>query len=354
MKQARNKQMGAQGIYIYGIVPNFYGTTQFQLLEDSGVYAIPFQNISAIVSDRDSSTLDYADRESLGYLLVHHQETIEELQKKGFNMFIPMRLGTIVGSKESVLEILSNGYDLMIDTLTKIEYLTEIDLAVTWADFPETIKYIANHPDIIELKEAIQQDIGKISQIHQVKIGMLIQEKLNEKNKAIELNILNALSTFGLDIKMHEVMDDQMITNSAFLINRNKTEKFEVAIDRLDEQYNGMLKFKLVGPLPCYSFFTLEVKSLDPEKVIQAKRELGVRNETTESEIKKAYLGKAKLFHPDNIKHHDDTESFNIIHAAYQTLLDYSVAAKQSSAADHISLAKEKVIENLILVKIKE
>ncbi len=346
--------MEPKGIYIYGVVPNFYGTTQFQLLENSGVYVITFQNISAVVSDREGTTLDYTDRESLGYLLVHHQETIEELQRKGFNMIIPMQLGTIVDSKEAVIKVLSNGYDLIIETLTKIEYLTEIDIAVTWADFSETLKYIANHPDIVALKEIIQQNIGKISQIDQVKIGMLIQEKLDEKNKAIELNILDSLSAFGRDIKMHEVMNDQMITNSAFLINRNRKEKFEQAIDKLDEEYKGALNFKLVGPLPCYSFYTLEVKALDPEHVAHAKRELGMREETTESEIKKAYFEKAKLFHPDNSKHNHDAENFNVIQKAYHTLLDYSLAAKQSSKADLISLAKEKVTENLILVKIKD
>jgi hypothetical protein len=346
--------MTTQGIYIYGIVPNFYGTTQFQLLENSGVYALTFQNISASVSDRDSRELDFSDRESLGYLLVHHQETIEELQNKGFHMIIPMRLGTIAGSKEEVIKILSNGHDLMIETLTKIEYLTEYDIAVTWADFSETLKYVANHPDILELKETILSKNDKISQLDQVKIGMLIQEKLEEKNKKVELKILAALSALSLDIKMHEVMNDQMVTNSAFLINRNKKEKFEQAIDKIDEEFKGSLKIKLVGPLPCYSFFTIEVKTLNPETVVHAKKELGMREETTESEIKKAYLEKAKQFHPDNNQQSDETDNFNLVKNAYHTLLDYAMATKQSTKAELVSLGREKVLENLILVKIKE
>ncbi|MEI7897608.1 MAG: GvpL/GvpF family gas vesicle protein [bacterium] len=346
--------MAAKGIYIYGIVPNFYGTTQFQLLENSGVYAITFENISAIVSDRDGTVLDYSDRESLGHLLVHHQETIEQLQGKGFNMLLPMRLGTIAASKEAVIRILSNGHQLVIDALTKIEYLTEIDIAVTWADFSETLKYVANHPDIIELKETLLNTVDHLSQIDQVKVGMLIQEKLDEKNKHVELKILDALSALCVDIKMHDVMNDEMITNSAFLLNRNKKEKFELAIDKLDEDFKGSLNFKLVGPLPCYSFFTLEVRELDPEQIANAKKELGMREHTTEAEIKKAYFEKAKLFHPDNSLNSDDTENFNRIKKAYHTLLDYAMAAKQSSNDETISLVKERVIENLILVKIKE
>ncbi len=346
--------MPTQGIYIYGIVPSFYSADMFRSLENSEVYAITFQNISAIVSDRESAHLDYLDKESLGYLLVHHQKTIEELQSKGFIMFIPMKLGTIANSREEVIKILENGHDLIIDTLGLIEHLTEIDLAVTWADFPGVLKEIAVHPDIIAIREDIAKKTDTLSKVDQVKVGMLVQEKLEEKNKLIELKILDALSKYSEDIKIHEVMNDQMITNSAFLLNSDKKGKFEAVIDWLDQEFNSKLNFKLVGPLPCYSFFTLEVKELNPEHVVQAKNELELKEETSESEIKKAYLGKAKLFHPDAQRENGDEESFNRINKAYHTLLDYSLAARQSAKEDLISLAKEKVIENLILVKIKE
>ena len=346
--------MTAKGIYLYGIVPNFYGTTQFQSLEHSGVSAITYQNISAIISDSESDGLENLDRESLGQLLVHHQRTIEDLQSKGFNMIIPMRLGTIFTSKEEILQVLANGHAVIIETLKKIEYLTELDLVVTWADFPKVLKDIAELPDVKELKQEMLQNTDIIKKVDQYKMGMFIQGILSEKNKSVELKILDALSPFGLDIRMHEVMNDQMVTNSAFLINRNKQEKFEQAITSLDEEYKGALNFKIVGPLPCYSFYTLEVNALNPDKVVQAKEDLELGSETSESEIKKAYLEKAKLFHPDANQKNGDEESFNRINKAYHILLDYSAAVRQSSKKDNFSLAKENVNENLILVKVKE
>jgi len=149
-------------------------------------------------------------------------------------------------------------------------------------------------------------------------------------------------------------MNDQMITNSAFLMKRSKHEKFEQLIDELDEKYKDLLNFKLVGPLPCYSFYTLEVKALDLSLVEQAKNDLGLSDETSETEIKKAYLTKAKLFHPDTIQQNGNQESFNRINKAYHTLLEYTMAAKQSSKDEQISLAKENMAKNMILVKLKD
>ena len=346
--------MTAKGIYIYGIVPNFYGAEMFRSLDYSGTYAIPYQKVSAIVSDRKSTHLNYSDRESLGYMLVHHQKTIEDLMGKGFEMLIPMRLGTIVGSKEEVIKILASGYNLIIDTLSTIEHLIEIDIAVTWTDFPGVLKEIAGHPEIVALKEEIQNQPDRQLPINQVKAGMLVQAKLKEKNTKVEMSILDSLSPHSRDIKTHEVMDDQMITNSAFLLNRSKKEKFENVISQLDHDYNGLLNFKLVGPLPCYSFYTLEYKELNPDQVEWASKVLGLNGIATESEIKKAYLEKVRLFHPDTHTEIGDAENFNRVNTAYKTLLDYAAASKQLSKDEHFSFSKEKAIENSILLKIKE
>jgi len=343
-----------KGIYIYGIVPDIYSSEMFRSIHNSGVYTIPFHDLSAIVSNWESSLFDLSDRESLGYLLAHHHKTIEAIMAKGFNLILPMKFRTIVHDKVDIFSILSNGHNLIMNALKNIENLTEVDLEVTWADFGSILNEEANHPEIVAMKNNMLKNIDNIAQIDHVKIGMLIHEKLNERNKRVEMAILDSLSPISLDIKTHDVINDQMITNSAFLINRNKKELFEQTIDQLDAEFKDLLNFKLAGPLPCYSFYTVEIKALNPDQVVQAKKGLGLSDETTESEIKKAYLEKAKLFHPDNSPDNVDAENFNMIQNAFHTLLDYSAAAKQSSKENFISLAKEKVVENLILVKIKE
>ena len=347
--------MTTQGIYIYGIVPNFYGTTQFQSLANSGVYAVTYENISAIVSDQERAHLDFTDRESLARTLVHHQQTIEDLMAKGFNMIIPMKLGTIVNSRKEVSDILARGHEIIINTLTKIEYLTEIDLVVTWADFSSLLKGIAELPAIQSIKNDMMKENGIVAMTDQVKMGLIIHDIVNKQNKAIESKIQEALAPFSLDKKLHEVMNDEMVTNAAFLINRNKQADFEHAIDQLDELFSGSLNFKLVGPLPCYSFQTLEVRNLNPEQIIKAGKTLGVKEKTNETEIKKAYLEKAKLHHPDN--NSQDTPSngdFNAIRNAYNTLVEYAAAARQSSKEEFISLAGTSVPEYLTIIKIND
>ena len=350
--------MSTNKIYIYGIVPNFHSPEMFRSLEKSGIYAIGFQDVTAIVSDTDDESIADMDRESLGQLLVHHQKTIEDLIGKGFNMLIPMRLGTTVYSRKDVVKVLEVGYDLIIETLKKVETVVEIDLAVTWADLGGVFKKISAYPDVVALKAEVENNSETVLQLDQVKIGMLVQEKLKDENTKTELSILDFLLSCTIDIKTHEVMNDEMITNSAFLLKMNKINVFYEAIDELDKVHEGLLNFKIVGPLPCYSFFTLEVDELNLETILSAKKELGLKETVSESVIKKAYLKKSKLFHPDSQVKNDTDEGegdgFNIINKAYHTLLNYSVAARHTSEDGLFSLATEKIAENLIIVKIKE
>ena len=346
--------MQTKEIYIYGIMPDFKSDDMSGLLENTEIYAIPFQDIAAIVSETNILAIDYSDRESLGHLLVRHQKTIEELMGIGFNMIIPMKLGTIVNSTEKVLKILSNGYNLIRDTFLKAENLIEIDLVATWADFQNTLNEIALHPDIVAIKDDFRNKSDLLTRADQMKVGILVQDKLKAKNATVELDIMEAMTVICVDIKTHEVMNDQMITNSAFLIKRSHQETFEQLIDELDEKYKGLLNFKLVGPLPCYSFYTLEIDELNPRNVEKARIVLGLKEKTTESDIKKAYLTKARLFHPDTNMGIIDNKKFNRVNNAYHTLLDYAGLACQSTEVHVISLAKEDVSENLFVVKLRE
>ncbi|MEI7423547.1 MAG: GvpL/GvpF family gas vesicle protein [Prolixibacteraceae bacterium] len=345
--------MATEAIYIYGITPNIPLGEMSESKGNPKIYSIPFQDISAIVSDRESNLIDYTDKESLGYLLVHHQKTIENLVESGINSVVPMRLGTIANSREEVIKILACGYDLMKDTLMKIDHLTEIDMVVSWADFSAVINEIAIHPYITAMKDEILNSKNPPSPVDQVRVGMMVQEKLTNKNKEVELRILDVLSAFSEDIKTHEVMNDQMITNSAFLIKKSKKAKFELAIDQLDEEYKGLLNFKIVGPLPFYSFYTIEVKELNKEQVEQAKNELEIEDEATESTIKKAYLEKARLVHPDAQTEKADSVNFNKLNKAYHTMLEYFISKKQSLNIEN-SAFNNYGTGNLILLKIKD
>jgi hypothetical protein len=343
-----------KGIYLYAIVPNSYSEEMFKSIENIGVYLIPYKNLFAIVSDRDEHKIEQLDRQELGHLLVDHQKKIEHLQKVGFSMLLPMQMGTFSESKAAVCTILENGYDLISATLQKINSLTEFNVAAVWADFSKTLGMVAAHPEISAMRDRLIEKTEGPSETEQVAIGVKVQEELINKNTQVALSIVNSLETLCIDKRIHDTMNDEMVLNSAFLIDKKNTEKFEETINQLDKDYNETLNFKLIGPLPCYSFYTIEVKKINYLQLIQAKKALGLTTEFSQVEIKKAYQEKAKELHPDANQKNINKESFTKINKAYHMLLEYSEAARGASIDDAASQEKQNEVEDLILVKIKE
>jgi hypothetical protein len=138
------------------------------------------------------------------------------------------------------------------------------------------------------------------------------------------------------------------------LIHQSKLVLFEKALDELDESLNDKLNFKFVSPLPCYSFYTMELKSLSFEEIESAKKELGLEDSTSENSLQQAYLDKAKLLHPDANAGEDATVIFNQIKKEHTILQDYVDVLKPASKEEEFSLHTDTVIKNSLFLKIKE
>ncbi|MEI6456070.1 MAG: GvpL/GvpF family gas vesicle protein [bacterium] len=346
--------INTKGLYIYGIIPNYYPAEKYRELDNINVFNISFGKVSAIVSK--SSVIDYRQlgTEPLAKLLVDHQRTIENIMNMGFNAIIPMKLGTFAHNTGAVLKILERGYPLIMEVMEKIVNIIEIDVVSTWANFNQVLAQVAVHPKVIEIKSRIEKSKVRITQSEQLSVGYLVKQILDEKKAACEIRIIKALNPFCQSIRPHDVMNDQMVSNTAYLVNQSQSELFEKALDTLDLEFGDELNFKMIGPLPCYSFFTLEVNELHFEEIESARQELGLSDYTTEKTIKQAYLDHVKIFHPDTNPGNPSPIIFERINKAYQVMVDYTRAIKPTSRDDQFSLLPDAITENSILVKIRE
>ncbi|MBI5750375.1 MAG: GvpL/GvpF family gas vesicle protein [Nitrospinae bacterium] len=313
-----------EGIYIYGIVD----TAEEKSLGIDGinaygeVYTIPHQDISAVVSDSELVNYTTLVKDVVARYLLRHQQVIEKIMDS--YTIIPMKLGTYAFNIREVEEILSKGYTMFKDIFRKINKKIEIDVAATWSDLNSIIKEIGEDEEIKELKEKLMSRPEGVSFEDQMKIGNLIKNSLDNKRERCALEIETGLKDLSIDFRKHDLMDDRMIFNAAFLIDKDKNIRFEKKLDRLNESYDGELDFRCISPLPPYSFYTTEVKKIPLDDIELAKRKLCLNNMATKDEIIKAYRSKAKLYHPDkNADSPDAEKQFNEIFRAYKILLEY-------------------------------
>ena len=229
--------------YIYGIIKtpeekvfNTYGFADYE-----EVYTIPYQDISAVVSD--SEFLDYTSfpKDQVARYLLKHQQVIEKIMDS--YTIIPMKLGTYAFNIREVEEILSKGHTKFKDIFRKINNKIEMDVVATWSDLNSIIKEIGEEQDVRKLKEESMSKPEGVSAKDQIRIGSLIKNILDNKRERCALEIETELKGVSIDFRKHDLMDDRMIFNIAFLIDKNKKTEFERKLDELNAIFNEKLNF---------------------------------------------------------------------------------------------------------------
>lgn len=322
--------MSGEGRYIYGFISTKEQKTFGPIgIEQGDVYFFPHKDVAAVVSDLPLIQFDSLPKEALLLYLATYQAVIEKVMKS--HNIIPIKFGTILQAEEDLKKMLEKGYGRINTNLKEMENKIELDVAALWSNFDSILKEIGEEEDIKRLKEeALTKPPEQVFEI-KIKLGKLVKDTLDRKREECASQLLDALKKEAEIYHSHAVMDDSMIMNMAFLINKDRQDTFESKVDQLDKQYNGKINFRIVGPLPPYSFTTLEMKKVEFGEVNEAREILGLGEEATILQIREAYREMSKKFHPD--KYPGDQEAqkrFEKITKAYQILSDYCQDAQCS------------------------
>ena len=340
------------GKYIYGIMNTGSHAAGSGLLTSNGIYTVPYMDVSAIVSD--SEIIDYTNLpgDAAARHLIQHQLVIEKVIQE-FTI-IPMRLGTYVLNEDEVMQVLTKGHRMFKEIFEKIEGRIEVDVAVTWVDLNMVINEVSEQEEIKTLKQSLLNKKETITVDDQMKMGMLIKGHLNKKKDECAHTIKDSLKGFCRDTKEYTIPDDMTILNAAFFIDNEMRIPFEERLDELNNDFNGKVHFKYIGPLPPYNFYPLEIKKFQYEEIERAREKLSLCTLVTKDDIRKAYRMCVSIYHPDK---QSDTQSdtqkaeaemeYDEITKAYGLLSEY--CQKESC-----SFEEEDFAGNAIIVKIKE
>jgi hypothetical protein len=307
-------------------------------------YTVSWRDVSAVVTD--SPIVDYTamPKDALAQLLVRHQQVIEKVMAT--HTMIPLRLGTCAESDEHVRRILASGHETIKDVLQKAQDVVEIDVTACLADFGSFLRRVS------QLPQSFLHKAGGVTVEDQVKIGMIVKQQADKEKQRMSKEIGDTLALIAEDFRVHDLMDDKMVLNSAFLIRKDRQEDFYRQVEELNAQSENQLDFRCVGPLPPYSFYTLEIRVADRDEVDWARRQLGLYDASITAEaIKKAHRKVALTCHPDKNPGVPNIEKkFADMSRAYRILLDYY---RTSGRTEHEagSGGNERALEpNAILV----
>lgn len=327
-------------LYLYGVILNSepldFGPIGFPVVSGTKtqVTTVPCGKLSGIIAPSLRDDFKQLHREELVRLLLSHQETLETIMKQFF--VLPFKFGTILQNESELTRLLNENNQFLSELAVQKKDFSEIDVIATW-EVPKILQEIAKtDPEIAACKkEAAQGGADRAF------VGMLLARALKEKADTWRQEISRSLEIHAARSAEHDVLNDEMVLNTSFLVHRDREKEFFNEISELDRCYHGELNFKCVGPLPPYSFATILVKRFDPDQVREAASVLHLNGRAELNEVRKLYKELSKKLHPD-LNPSVPQGRFENLNQAYELIADYCEGGPKSlereAIAKHIRL----------------
>lgn len=312
------------GLYVYGIIqtsePQEFGQIGIGNGADSDVLTIEFKDIAAVVSHSPLMVYDSLSKEKVIKDLAMHERVVERVMSH-FTV-LPVKFGTMVETEGQLIEFLEKGYARLRNELRKAEGKVELDVVATW-EVREILATLSHRDE--QLREAQQRIAAKGEQVSvedKVMLGQVVGQALKNEKKRRQQLILQDLKREAVDMCLHDLASDEMIFNAAFLLEKQKQQAFDDTVHTLDQKLENTVYFRVVGPLPPYSFSTILFKKIDSGDIEEAKKALGLTGELTDEALRDAYYRLAKKYHPDKTGG-ETTEEFQAIQDAHRILRNF-------------------------------
>ena len=252
-------QGSAQARYLYCIIAGEQRLT-FDVDGIGGngdtVYTLPFEGLSAVVSDSPEAEYDSTRRN-----LTAHMRVLESVMAD--RTIVPIRFGSVAPTPEVVYETLLRPQRKSIETLlTELDGRVEMGLKVFWMEGVLYAEVLAARPDIAQLRDRLLGRSPDESYYERVKVGELLEAAVAEKRNTEAEELMSVIGPLAHREKRLDALGEQTLLNVALLLDRSKTGALDDVVDRLDAANEERLLFKLVGPTAPYNFVEL---SLTPE-----------------------------------------------------------------------------------------
>jgi len=338
------------GKYIYGIIDSS-NEAEFNIsgLNGSGpVYSIAHQDLSCVVSDYSGEEFSSMSKEEVVRCLLAHQVVVEHAMRE--HTVLPVKFGTVLTTSDEVRSLLSRGHSQFGDALAWIRDKVEIEVAATW-DTKQILQEISAEPEIIRARKAIAVR-GKPTLREQIQLGRMVKVSMDKRRTSYRERMINFLMSVSVDVQINALVSDQMVMNVAFLVDKTNQEEFDSCVKQLDDIFDNQINFRIIGPLPPYSFATVEVTRPDPEKIEEARQLLHLGKTFSEADVRKAYRHLAAQSHPDYKAGGGlglAKARFTKLHQASETLIAYYRGQGQSDSNLLINIRrlKDEEVEHL-------
>jgi hypothetical protein len=208
---------------------------------DASVLEIEHGELVALVSELPSADIRARRRD-----LLRHAEVIQQAFDR--RTVVPLEFGTLFASEDDVVtDLLEPRYEDLVALLQQLDGLVELTVRAFYDEAGVLAAIVRDEPEIAALR-------GAGGQAQQVRLGEAVAAALAHRRDRDGDEIVATLSSLARQAFAEERVTELEVVRAAFLVERSGVDGFDARAEELAQQFGGVIRFKLTGPLPPHHF----------------------------------------------------------------------------------------------------
>jgi hypothetical protein len=188
--------------------------------------------------------------------LVAHETVLDTLAARG--AVVPMRFPAVVEEHSVVDELLAPNEDHFVQLLESLEGRVQFTLTGRYEQDAVLRDVLENDEEIRALREKVRELPEDASYYDRVRLGELIVRELKQRREAEGEGVVERLEPFAVATVTNQLAAPEDVVNVAFLVERDRQEEFENAVEGIGEELVGRVRLRLLGPVAPYNFIAEE------------------------------------------------------------------------------------------------
>ncbi|MDD5014005.1 MAG: GvpL/GvpF family gas vesicle protein [Atribacterota bacterium] len=230
-------------------------------IEDSEVYTIPYQDLSAVVHNCLPEPYKSEDQEKMKSWVTTHEKVVEVAWEK-FDTVLPLGFDTIIKGEENIApdenmkKWLKDDYENLTQKMGKLKDKAEFGVQIFWDPKIISEGLIEKNPDIKKLSEEIKFKSKGLAYMYKQKLENLLKKEMEKEADRYFKNFYEQIRRCVEQIKIEKTKkleeNKQMLLNLSCLLFKGKSKMLGEELEKINHTKGFFVRF--TGPWPPYSF----------------------------------------------------------------------------------------------------
>lgn len=212
------------------------------------VRAVDHEALSALVSDVPDGSLQLTR-----HALLAHSDALQAAFASG--PVLPMRFGTVVPDNAALeRDVLGRGREALLEELESLDGKAELQVKAEYLEEPLLRGVLAGDRRMRETAARLQRLPPGAAHLDRIALGEAVTLAVQARRDRDAQELVDELQELALAITLREPSHERAVLNASFLVEEGMVDAFDSAVARLSDEHAQEMRFKLIGPMPAYSF----------------------------------------------------------------------------------------------------